>query len=210
MAIELTTEQQQLREEIEQNLAIVRESIHGNRNENHNEAFNRMATAAHQLHISLTPYPKHHGYMIENSGMQPEDPAFYEHIHPVEDLLKYLDDPTANDDPTDQTLENTFTFGVYSSRWGHIDNYTIVRNEEGWLVSYMSAPDQGGKDALGGLDVRLRHDSIAYPNDLAYVMETLWNQAATTGLSHEQVQTRLDEVANWINATEKNYPNFIQ
>lgn len=210
MAIELTAEQQQLREEIEQNLAILRESIHGERNENHNEAFDRMATAAHQLHISLTPAPTHRSTMIRNRGVQPEDPEFYQHIHPVEDLLNYLDDPTANDDPTDQTLGATFTFGVYSNRWGHIDNYTIVRNEEGWLVSHMSGPEQGGKDAIGGLDVLLRHDSIAYPEDLGFVMETLWNQAGANGLSHEQVQSRLIEVANWINATERNYPDFAR
>lgn len=210
LSIELTAAQQQLREEIVQNLAIVKEAIHKKRNENHDVACDRMAEAAHQLHMSLSPAPTHHGYMITNRGMQPEDPKFYDHIHPVEDLLAYLNDPTVNDDPTDQTLGNTFTLGVYSNRWGHIDNYKIVRNEEGWHVSYNSLSGQGGKDAIGGLDELLRHDSIAYPDDLDYVMETLWNQAATSGLSHEEVQTRLNEIANWINATERNYPRFVQ
>ncbi|MDH4424331.1 hypothetical protein QEZ44_23775 [Bacillus cereus] len=208
MAIELTTEQQQLREEIEQNLAITREALHEHRDDN--GAFDRMAAAAHQLHISLSPAPTHHGYMLRNRGVQPEDPAFYQHIHPVEDLLKYLDDPTANDDPADQTLGDTFTLVVYSNRWGHTDNYEIVRNAEGWHVSHLSLSEQGGKDAMGGLDVVLRQDYISYPYNLGFVMESLWEQAATRGLSHEQVQERLNEIANWINATERSYPDFAE
>ncbi|MDR5025382.1 hypothetical protein FOL75_26705 [Bacillus thuringiensis] len=210
MTIELNAQQQQLQEEIVQNLAIVKEAIHGNNNENCDEAFDKMAVAAHQLHISLTPAPTHHVNMLRNRGVSPEDPVFYQHVHPVEDLLAYLEDPTANDAPVDQTLDTTFNMTVFSSRWGHTDNYTVVRNADGWHTSFMSLSEQGGKDAQDSLAVLLRHDSIAYPHDLAYVMEDLWNQAADRGLSQEQVQAMLDEVANWIIATEKNYPGFVQ
>ncbi|WP_044782891.1 MULTISPECIES: hypothetical protein [Bacillus cereus group] len=210
MEIELNAQQQKLREEVQQNLVIVKKSIHDDKIDNCNEAFNKMAVAAHQLHISLTPAPTHHGYMLKNRGVSPENPKFYQHIHPVEDLLAYLEDPTANDDPVDQTLDTKFNMTVFSNRWGHTDNYTVVRNADGWHTSFMGRSEKGGKDAQDSLAVLLRHDSISYPNDLAYVMEDIWNQAAVRGLSQEQVQAMLDEVANWITATEKNYPEFVQ
>ncbi|MCM3202703.1 hypothetical protein [Bacillus cereus] len=210
MAIELNAQQLKLREEVQKNLIIAKKSIHDHEIDKDNEAFDKMAVAAHQLHISLTPAPKHRGNMLKNRGVSPEDPKFYQHIHPVEDLLAYLEDPTANDDPVDQTLDTQFNMTVFSSRWGHTDNYTVVRNADGWHTSFMGQSEQGGKDAQDSLAVLLRHDSISYPNDLAYVMEDIWNQAADRGLSQEQVQAMLDEVANWITATEKNYPEFVQ
>ena len=72
------------------------------------EKIDQMGQLAHELHRSLTPPPKHHRYMIKNRGLKPDHPDFYKHIHPVEDLLNYLEDDTANDDPIDQTINKKF------------------------------------------------------------------------------------------------------
>jgi hypothetical protein len=40
--------------------------------------------------------------MIKNRQSQPDEPHFYMHYHPIEDLLKFLDDPHANDDPVEK------------------------------------------------------------------------------------------------------------
>lgn len=173
------------------------------------EIINQMGYLGHKLHMQLNPKPKHHKYMIENSGMQPEDPNFYYHIHTIEDLLKYLDDPHANDDPEDITLNEKFKFKVYTRRWGHYDLYHIVRNKNGWFISHLSHKGQGGKNAEPILSYILRHDSVSYPQNLSSIMEDIWSRAEEEGLTRTQVQEMLDQVAEWISIVEKNYPSNI-
>ena len=208
--VELNEQQQQLRQSIEENLEIVNQAIHGRPHENHDEAFRKMAEAAHELHMSLTPHPKHRGYMIENRELEADHPEFYAHVHPVEDLLAYLDDTSANDDPVDSTLGAEFYMDIYSRRWSGKDRYTLIRNADGWHVSHLSYEGQAGKNALEVLEPSLMHDSISYPRNLGSVIEDVWEQAADSGLSHEEVQNMLTEVAEWINAAEQNYPGFVR
>src|SRR4051794_10431288 len=68
------------------------------------KSLEEMRDVARQLHRSLKEHghePKHHRYMIENRGCQPDDPEFYLHLHPIEDLIKFSYNPHANDDPVD-------------------------------------------------------------------------------------------------------------
>ncbi|WP_142318567.1 hypothetical protein [Bacillus cereus] len=210
MNVELNAVQQEQRAIIEKNLELVKQATNGQAHPEHDQLFEQMADVAHELHMSLEPYPKHHQYMIENSGMQPEEVGFYRSIHAVEDLLAYLDNTDANNDPEDQTMGDSFEMPIYSRRWKHDDRYTLIRNEGGWHVSHMTYNGQSGKDALDVLIPSLRHDSIVYPNNLGDVMVDIWNQAAEDGLSHEEVQGMLNDVAEWINATEKAYPTFVR
>lgn len=55
--------------------------------------------------------------MLENRGVSVEDIEFYNHIHPVDDLLKFIDDVNANDDPEDTTIGKKFTLKIYTRRW---------------------------------------------------------------------------------------------
>jgi hypothetical protein len=210
MKVELNATQQQQRAVIEKNLELVKQATNRQAHQDHEQLFEQMAEVAHELHMSLDPSPKHRNYMIENIGMQPEEIGFYHHIHPVEDLLAYLDDTDANNDPEDQTLGATFEMQIYSRRWEHNDRYTLIRNEDGWHVSHMTYSGETGKNALGVLIPSLRHDSIVYPYNLGDVMTDIWNQAAEDGLSQQEVQSMLNDVAEWINATEKSYPTFVR
>ena len=173
------------------------------------EITNEMGGLSHKLHMQLEPKPKHHRYIIENRGMQPEDPNFYYHVHTVEDLLKYLDDPSANDDPEDITLNEKFEFKVYTRRWGHYDLYNIIRNKDGWDISHLSHKGQGGKNAEPILSYILRHDSVSFPRNLPDIMEDIWIRAEEEGLTKEQVQEMLNQVAEWISIVERNYPDNI-
>lgn len=181
-------------------------SIPSNRME---EIINEMGNLSHRLHMQLDPKPKHHKYMIENSGMQPEDPKFYYHVHAVEDLLKYLEDPNANNDPEDITLNEKFDFKFYTRRWGHYDMYSITRNKDGWYISHLSHKGQGGKNAEPILSYILRHDSVSYPRNLPDIMEDIWIRAEEEGLTKEQLQEMLNQVAEWVSIVEKNYPDNI-
>lgn len=209
MRIELTEEQQQLRERIEDNLAITKL---GNEysTEEIKDAFEKMKKAAHELHMQLEPKPTHHRQMIENRMMEPTDPEFYNHIHPVEDLLAYLDDTSANDDPEDITMNNEFRMEIYSNRWGHYDTYLLRRVAKGWHVEHLS---YSGVDELEGdmevLTSAMRHDNISYPSSIDYYMRSVWMRAKDEGLNHEQVQDYLNQIGEWISSTEKYSPQEL-
>lgn len=213
MKVYLNSEQKRIRDEIQILYNEAMEYFKGrpsdipsNRME---EIINEMGELSHKLHMQLDPKPKHHKYMIKNSGMQPEDPKFYYHVHTVEDLLKYLENPNANDDPEDITLNVRFEFKVFTRRWGHYDMYSIIRNENGWYISHLSHNGQGGKNAEPILSYILRHDSVSFPRNLPDIMEDIWIRAEEEGLTKEQVQVMLNQVAEWIGIVERNYPDNI-
>lgn len=209
MEVKLTEEQQKLKQIIEENLAIASDWQNKSSDEIAS-AFKKMKTAAHELHMQLDPKPKHHRYMINNRGMQPEDPEFYNHIHPVEDLLKYLADTSANDDPIDHTMGATFKFQLYTNRWGHYDLYELKRTENGWYVNHMS---YNGEDSLHEemqvLYSAMKHDSISFPLNVDSYLSSIWMRAQDEGLTHEQVQDMLNRVAEWISQTEKSAPKDL-
>ncbi|MET1174593.1 hypothetical protein [Paenibacillus amylolyticus] len=209
MRVELTPKQEELCVIIKDNLEITKKWNEIDR-EIVNEAFIKMKNAAHELHMELKPHPKHHKHMIENRGLQPEDPEFYNHIHPVEDLLDYLNNTSANDDPIDHTLGKTFDFKIYTSRWGSYDNYKLTRNENGWFLNALSY--QGQCDTYGDQELTraLEHDSVSYPRNMGSFLDSIWQLAQLNGLTYDQVKNMLDELAEWISETERNAPRHFQ
>lgn len=205
----LTNEQEKLRKIIVDNLAIAKDWQNQDQ-EVIQKAFQTMNVAAHDLHMQLEPKPKHHRYMIQNRGMEADHPDFYNHIHPVEDLLDYLEDTSANDDPIDHTIGDKFDFQVYSNRWGHKDRYELIRTKKGWHISQLS---YNGEDILyEGMKVlygAMEHDGISFPRNVSNYMDSIWYLAQEQGLKHEQVQEMLDRVADWISQTEMNAPREL-
>lgn len=209
MKVQLSVEQEKLRQIIVENLKICKDWQNINR-EDVSIAFEKMRVAAHELHMQLTPRPKHHRYMIENRGMKADDNQFYNHIHPAEDLLAYLEDTSANDDPIDYTIGDTFDFQIYSNRWGHKDRYGLTRTEKGWNVSHMS---YNGEDNINyemkTLYTALRHDMISHPINIDSYLNSIWTTAKNNGLKHDEVQEMLNQVADWISQTEMNAPTDL-
>lgn len=171
------------------------------------ELWKKMVKKAVKLHDIVDP--KHHSYMIENRGVKPdEDPEkFYNHIHPVEDLISYIDDKHANDDVEDLTIGKKFDFKVYSKRQGSKDNYKFLRNENGWEISYMTIGGECDKSGSPYLYENLKQDFIEYPNGLPGYLEWLWYKAEKEGLNKQQVQTGLNKLADWISKCEREKPN---
>lgn len=162
-----------------------------------------------KLHKSLEDSgftPKHHGYMLTNRRHSPGTPEFYYHIHPIEDLIKFTYDPHANDDPVDQTIDVEFEMNIYSTRWNHEDCYYITRTEIGWYFKELSYKGPCDKTGSPVLFEALRHDSIQFPSHLGNWFEWLWERAEEKGLTKEEVQAGLNDIAKWINSTEQNAP----
>jgi hypothetical protein len=175
--------------------------------------YHEMAETAHELHMSLKDSgnePKHHKYMLENRGVPVEDIEFYNHIHPVDDLLKFIDDINANDDPEDTTIGKKFTLKIYTRRWGHYDHYSMVRTEHGWDFQEMLKSNSGecGKDGNPNLCRALEHDNVCYPKQIGDFFEYLWEQASE-GLTAQEVQECFDMLGEWISTCEMNTPRGI-
>ncbi len=171
-----------------------------------------MASTANNLHMSLENrgiHVKHHKYMLENRGCSPREIKFYEHIHPVDDLLDFLEDQNANDDPEDVTINVEFTMKIYSRRWGHDDLYEITRTSDGWFLKALTFNGPCGKDASPVLYKSLDHDGICYPKQIGSFFEWLWEKANEDGLSKKEVQHEIDNLGKWISQCEKKVPRGI-
>lgn len=175
--------------------------------------YKEMAEKAHELHMSLVASghePKHHKYMLENRGVPVDTVEFYNHIHPVDDLLSYINDVNANDDPEDTTIGKKFVLKIYTRRWGHYDTYYMVRTEEGWTFTGTMISNSGECNKTGSpcLYDALRHDSVCYPKQLDEFIEYLWEQASD-GLTEAEVQECFDMLGEWISSCEMNTPRGI-
>ncbi len=208
-AVKLNEHQQKLRNEIKKELNEIRQDMSEYKLDNITSKIKDLGKKANKLHIELKNTgnePKHHKYMYENRQVSPDTPEFYEHVHPVEDLLKFIDNPNANDDPIDKTIGEEFEFPVYSRRFGHEDNYKIKRTKDGWEVNYWAIGGNSDKAGYPYLFKNLEQDGIEYPNSLGKKMEWLWEEAKENGLSKDEVQKALAELAEWISEVEKKSP----
>lgn len=214
--VQLEPHEEELRKGIEALLARVKRLLPG-RTPEIGEEIRRdileMGDLAHELHTSLLRReadlePRHHAYMVENRGFSPRHPEFYRHVHPVEDLLAFLKDPDANDDPIDQTLGVQFEFPVYSRRWGHDDIYSVRRTGEGWEIEHMGHGGPCDRRGEPFLYENFRKDLINYPARLPDYVEELWRLAEDAGLSPETVQEALSALGNWVSQTERATPSL--
>ncbi len=206
--VELTEEEKNIYKELKELHSGLMEEIMGRKKDNFDERYDQMRDFAHELHMSLKNRGievRHHQYMLDNRGVPPEDPEFYDHVHSVEDLLKFIDDVDANTDPVDETIGEEFDFRFYSKRWGHKDTCRVKRTKEGWEFSLLNQRIPSRKDGLPGLERILSHEGVAYPITLPDYFRRLWKSAAN-GLSKEKIQEALNELAEWVSNTEKSSP----
>ena len=156
--------------------------------------------------------PVHSKYMLANRRVATsESIEFYNHIHPQQDLIAFIDDPLANVRNTnkpDVTMGKTFCFNVYSRRWGHDDRYQIRRIAEGWYIEHIGINGECDHEGNPYLYDNFRQDYISYPADICHYMSSIWTRA-DEGASFDEIQEMLDKIAKWISDTEKSSPDNI-
>ncbi|WP_306010095.1 hypothetical protein [Bacillus sp. MMSF_3328] len=209
--IKLEPNEQKLYDDMTKNLDKIKKDIHENKlsSKELEDCYKEMASSAHQLHLSLAERghePKHHGYMIKNRRMESNDPRFYDHVHPTEDLVDFIRDTEANNDPEDQTLGTKFKIRIFTRRWGHEDVYQLTRTESGWYLEQLTYKGDCERNGYPLLFRALDHDSVNYPKDLGEYLEWLWERAKEDGLNFNEVQDALNQLASWISICEKNSP----
>ncbi|WP_025683049.1 hypothetical protein [Paenibacillus maysiensis] len=168
--------------------------------------FKKNYAALESLHwLSL---PEYEEQMMINSHILPEDDIlqYYDHYHALEDLYRVLNGELkpANSFKGDKNLNKQLAFRVYSRRWGNEDTYLVQRRINGWHVQHLSINGVSDKDGTGPLLMNLDHDSIQYPKDgIKYALSVLWNLADESEMSVEELQSKLQEIADWVSAVEK-------
>lgn len=163
--------------------------------------------------------------IIISSDLIPEEDVleYYNHFHTIEDLYRVIfeNEEIAWDSiQGDINLNATIKLNIYSSRWGHHDIYSVKRTLVGWNFNHLSYDINCTKDGTvsgkkrDGFFSILAHDSIQYPyNGVKFALETLWEIADSTSMSIKELEIKLQEIGDWINAVEKatknKQPNWV-
>jgi len=100
-----------------------------------------------------------------------------------------------------------FKLRVHSNRWGHKDNYTLTKTEDGWILNSLKFNGvRCDKHGNPGLEKALVSESVSFPHDLGYFISDLWE--ASENKDQETVQSYFDQLSDWISRTEESKPNF--
>jgi hypothetical protein len=177
------------------------------------EKIQKTKEIAAKLHwIYLPIYPEQ---TIINSEIIPEENTeeYYNHFHTIEDLYRVIFENGEiewNSIDGDINLNSPLKMRIFSSRWGHFDTYSVKRTMTGWNFKHLSYDVDCSKDGTlnsvkkDGLYSILAHDSIQYPYDgVKYALETLWKTADSTSMSFKELEIKLQDIGDWINAVEK-------
>ena len=167
------------------------------------EALIELAPKARELHMSLKIHghePAYHGFILKNRGVPAEELSFFEHIHPIEDLLSFIKNPEDNDEQDILSPKTRFSFPLYvGSKRRYID-YRLICTQTCWMV-YIN------DDKQGELPHVLSSENISYPVTAAEMLEEI-RKAAVSGATKQEIQNALGEIADWISTSEKSMPNI--
>lgn len=103
-----------------------------------------------------------------------------------------------------------FDFEVFSDYLNHSNTYTLTFNKLGWYVQHLSVNGQCGPDGNPFLQMNFDHDYFLHlPKGIEEFLVYLWDEINNGNITDEQViQDRLNDIANWISACEKNMPKW--
>ena len=171
----------------------------------------RAIEIAKKLHYIVLPI--YSETMIENRGITPEEnmDEYYNHFHSLEDLYYEITGKGIDykDIGGDCNLNKEISIKIYSSRWGHEDNYIIKRTINGWHLSMLAYTGDFNKDGYGKFFDSLKHDGIFFPKEaISYALELLWDEADSSPMSIKILKDKLTEIAEWINNVEKVAHNY--
>jgi len=111
---------------------------------------------------------------------------------------------------TEASMQHTeYTFSVYSRRWGHRDTYRMNPTATGWDFGFITGSGHCDKFGEPCLYQNLDHDSIHYPEALPGYLGWLWDRINSAGMGQIEIQTALDQLAEWVSVCEQSSPTGI-
>lgn len=160
---------------------------------------------AEKLHWKYLPI--YTEQMMINRQCIPEEKIeeYYEHYHALEDLYNVINgkEVDLNKKNGDLSLNKEIKIKIYTNRWGHYDNYFFKRTIYGWEFSSFSTYECL-KSGENGFFNSLEHDYVFFPKKgVSYALEILWEEADNAEISFEELQVRLQEIADWISDVER-------
>ena len=161
------------------------------------------APKAYELHESLKMHgycPKYHSYILKNSTASANDESFFHHIHPIEDLLAFIQNPYANNEQKDYGIGTEFIFPIYVCKLRKYLRYTLIYGETDWMVN---SGDSEFYDLFEALD----SEGVSYPISTGSFLKGIWN-AAAEHTARKDIQQALCAIAEWISLCEKNKPDI--
>lgn len=183
-----------------------------NEEEKHKELMTKAIDICETLHWIYLP--DYSDTMIDNRGISPEENTkeYYDHFHSIEDLVRHINgDKVKLSKLGDINLHRKYRFVLYTNRWGHTDTYQIERTLEGWIVYFNF--DKGNfadnKSANKSLMSIFDQDNIKYPAQIFKAFEYLWDIANDEEMTPKDLQSCINELADWINITEQNVAPFL-
>jgi len=172
--------------------------------EKFNAMYSQLEETIQILHWGLLPIIPQ--YLMINSGKIPEENIldFYNHFHMLQAMLREIhEEGEMMTLKGDDNLDMEMKFSVYSRKWDHNDRYRIKRTIDGWDVSHLVINGKCDKNGEGALLNNLHQDTIFFPEEaVKYALENLWEEAEE-GLEFERLQEKMQQIANWISATER-------
>lgn len=146
-------------------------------------------------------------YLLFNREIDPEQHIleFYDHYDCLKAMLAEIRGKGEKMQiSSDDTLGKELVFEVYTRRWGHSDRYRMRRTIDGWECTNLAIGGECKKNGEGGLIDALNHDLVFFPEEgVKYAMEELWEASDEGEIGLEELQNRLQEVADWISHVEK-------
>lgn len=156
--------------------------------------------------------PIYSDMMVNNRGVNPEDDLreYYNHYHSLQDMYKICKgkEEEWKSLKGDLNLNKSLVFKVYTNRWGHYDYYDVKRTTKGWSAISIAVGDTDGDKEGSAFVTCFEQDYVAYPEDFKYIVSRLWELADSTAMSVEELQEKLNDVANLVSAVEKTVSEY--
>ena len=199
MPIKLNEELSKEKDGIEKQLDKVNRELY---TDSYRKNILELGKRVHEFHLALIRFgvePVHYKYMIKNRGCDSDHPDFYNHVHPIEDLLQFLKDPDSIKD--DVTMGDKFKFKFFLHMYGQTKS-SLTRVPSGWIIQHFGTCNEILEPFISQ---KFKRHNVEYPVSLGKRFGYIWKQASE-GLSHNAVQEAINDICKWVNMVEKTAP----
>jgi len=105
-------------------------------------------------------------------------------------------------------MNEDLEFKVYSRRWDKYDIYKLTHIPTGWGVRHIVINGECDKQGNPYLYKNFRQDFISYPHDLPDLLEILWDAVEENNLTKQELQERINDLAEWVSKCEGIQPSY--
>lgn len=105
-------------------------------------------------------------------------------------------------------MNEQLDFKVYSRRWDKYDTYKLARIPTGWDIRHIAINGKYDKQGNPYLFKNFKQDFISYPYDLPIILEILWDAAEKNNLTNQELQERINDLAEWVSKCERAHPSY--